>query len=274
MFAGRAATALEAGVGLLLACAAMLRADLHNHFDADPIDGRFIRYSIGELIDRAAALGIQVLAVTCHESIPYDDSAARYAKDKGVILLPGMEATVNQQHVLLLNFREYPAGICSAEDIAACKDAEALVIAPHPFYPAGMSGTDAIRTHPHIFDAVEFSGMYTPLSVRFNRQAQSLAHSLGLPVVGNTDTHFLWQLGYTFSWIDAPPEKSAVIEAIRQGRVRLETRPLRWHDIVRFIYESESVQEVSRSSVRYLRRVLQRTRRLPPSVPVPTPDKP
>jgi len=239
----------------------MLRADLHNHFDADPIDGRFIRHSLGELIDRAAAVGTQVLAVTCHESMPYDSSATRYAASKGVLLLPGMEATVDGRHVLLLNFRDYPAGVCTMSDVAARKDADSLVIAPHPFYPASFSGADVLQKHRDLFDAVELSGMYTALTPQFNRRAQAFARKEGLPVVGNTDTHFLWQLGYTFTWIDAAPDAAAVVEAIRRGRVQVSTQPLRWVDVVRFIHESESVTEVGRASLKYMGKILQRTRR-------------
>src|SRR5512139_3862073 len=115
----------------------MLRGDLHHHISADPIDGAFIRHSPGELIDRAAALGLNVLAITCHESVPYDQDAIRYAASRGVLLLRGMEAAVDGHHVLLLNFRDFPPGVCTAAEVAERKTSEALVIAPHPFYPAG-----------------------------------------------------------------------------------------------------------------------------------------
>lgn len=237
----------------------MLRGDLHHHINHDPVDGRFIRHSIGELIDHAAASGLQVLSVTCHESRPYDQRAISYAADKGVLLLPGMEATVNGQHVLLLNFREFPSGICSTADIAALKDADALVIAPHPFYPTGIAGGDILREHWRLFDAIEFSGMYTGLTKVFNRRAQEFAESAGLPVVGNTDTHFLWQLGRTFSWIDAAPDKESVLSAIRHGRVKVSTRPLSWHHAARFIHQSGSTRNTMVDAFRFMRKVLRRT---------------
>jgi predicted metal-dependent phosphoesterase TrpH len=238
----------------------MLRADLHHHISADPTDGRFVRHSAGELIDRAATIGLHVLAITCHESVPYDQDTVRYATERGVLLLRGMEATVNGQHVLLLNFRQFPPGVCSVTDIAACKTPEAMVVAPHPFYPVGIGGENLLSTHEGLFDAIEFSGLYSALTRQFNGRALEHARSAGLPVVGNSDTHFLWQMGHTYTFIDAAPEPMAVLEAIRGGRVRLVTRPLSWVQLVRFIAESRSTVQTLRESFFYMLQVLRRAR--------------
>jgi hypothetical protein len=238
----------------------MLRADLHHHINADPVDGAFVRHSAGELIDRAVACGLNVLAITCHDSIPYDGDASRYAAQRGVLLLRGMEATVGGHHVLLLNFRDFPPGRCSMAEIVARKTPVALVIAPHPFYPAGIAGGETLAAHRSVFDAVEFSGMYTPLTRRFNQRAMTFARHAGLSVVGNTDTHFLWQLGRTYTLIDAVPEPQAVVDAIRCGRVQLVTQPLSWVHLMRFIVESGATQSTLRDGLQYMLRVLRRTR--------------
>ena len=219
-----------------------------------------MRHSAAELIDRAAAAGLNVLAITCHESVPYDGDATRYAAERGVLLLRGMEATVEGHHVLLLNFPEFPPGVCTMEDIAARKTRDALVIAPHPFYPVGMGMGDTLAAYPGIFDAVEFSGLYTPLTRRFNKRAADYARQVGRPVVGNSDTHFLWQLGRTYTLIDAPLELGAVIEALRGGRVQLVTRPLSWLHVARFVVGSGGTSDFLRDSFRYLQRILRRTR--------------
>jgi len=239
----------------------MLRADFHHHIDTDPVDGSFVRHSAGELVDRAVATGLNVLAITCHESIPYDEDITQYAADRGVCLLRGMEATVDGHHVLLLNFPEWPAGECSMEEVQALKTRDALVISPHPFYPARIAGAQTLKAYRGVFDAVEFSGMYTPLTKRFNQRALDYARTTALPVVGNTDTHFLWQVGHTYTEIDAVPNVHGVIEAVRHGRVRLVTRPLSWIDLARFVVESHSTKSILRDSLGYMMQVLQRTKR-------------
>jgi predicted metal-dependent phosphoesterase TrpH len=239
----------------------MLRVDLHHHIDTDPVDGKFVSHSAGGLIDRAAALGINVMAITCHDAVPYNGEATRYAADRGVLLLHGMEATVDGQHVLLINFRDFPSSPCTMSDIIERKTPGALVIAPHPFYPVGIAGGAALAAHRRVFDAIEYSGLYTPLTERFNRRALGHARAAGLPVVGNSDTHFLWQLGRTFTLIDAPAEPAAVIDAIRDGRVQVVTRPLSWVHLVRFIVQSRSTAATLGDGVQYMFKVLRRTQR-------------
>ncbi len=239
----------------------MLRADFHHHINTDPCDGKFVRHSAGDLVDRAVAVGLNVLAITCHESLPYDGDIVGYAARRGVLLLPGMEATVDGHHVLLLNFEEFPPGVCTISDIMARKTRDALVIAPHPFYPTGIAGGETLLRHTPLFDGVEFSGLYTALTRRFNRRAAQHARSAGLPVIGNSDTHFLWQMGRTYTLIDAAPEPAAVMEAVRLGRVRLMTTPLSWVDVLRFVVASHSTAQMCGDSLRYLLRILRRTRR-------------
>jgi len=238
----------------------MLRGDFHHHINTDPSDGSFVRYSAGELIDRAAAIGLNVLAITCHESVPYDEDATRYAAARGILLLRGMEATVDGNHVLLLNFDEFPPGVCAVADVVARKSRDAMVIAPHPFYPVAIAGGELLLTHHEIFDAIEFSGLYTSLTHRFNRRALEHARRASLPVVGNSDTHFMWQLGRTYTLIDAAPEPAAVLEAVRRARVQLATQPLSWVHLVRFVVESHSTVHTLREGLIYMLQVLRRTR--------------
>lgn len=238
----------------------MLRADFHHHISTDPIDGRFVRHSAGALIDRAVAAGLNVLAITCHESVPYDDDVVRYGAARGVLVLRGMEATVDGRHVLLLNFHDFPPGVCTTRAVAEHKTGDGLVVAPHPFYPIGLGINDALAQHPALFDAIEFSGLYTPWTQRFNRRAVQYARRARLPVIGNTDTHFLWQLGHTYTLIDAPPEPAAVTAAIRDGRVRVVTAPLRWTDVVRFVVQAGGTLDAARDSLRYLVRIVRRAR--------------
>jgi len=101
--------------------------------------------------------------------------------------------------------------------------------------------------------------MYTALTPQFNREARAFARKVGLPVVGNTDTHFLWQTGKTFTWIDAPADGPSVIEAIRHGRVEVATQPLRWIDVARFIQKGQSTAETCREVTKYMRKILRRT---------------
>ena len=70
----------------------MLKVDLHLHTADDPLDR--IRHSGAELVDRAAALGFDALAITLHDA-QFDAARLRaYARERGVLLIPGVERTI------------------------------------------------------------------------------------------------------------------------------------------------------------------------------------
>ena len=205
----------------------MLKIDLHTHTSDDPIDR--IPYSACELIDRAAALGYDALAITLHDWQLDVEPLNAHAASRGIVLIPGIERTIDGCHVLLLNF---PAGdtaaVRSFDDLARLRQrASGLVVAPHPFFPGGNSLFRCLDRHADLFDAVEYNAMFTA-SLNFNAPAERWARARGKPMVGNGDVHRLAQLGTTYSLVDALPDPASICRAIAEGRVEVVSRPLTW----------------------------------------------
>jgi predicted metal-dependent phosphoesterase TrpH len=202
----------------------MLKTDLHIHTGDDPVD--FIPYSTVSLIDRAADLGYQALAITLHER-QLDVARFRdYARERGIVLVAGVERTIQGKHVLLLNFPARADQIDTFEQLAALKAcSDGLVIAPHPFFPAPSCLHSLLDRHAALFDAIELNYFYTK-HLDFNRRAARWARAHGKPVVANTDVHRLRQLGPTYSLVDSEPDPAAVCAAIRAGRVEIRTEPI------------------------------------------------
>ena len=206
----------------------MLKAELHIHTADDPVDR--IPHTTKEVIDRAAALGYQALAITLHERQLDVSSIESYARDRGIVLIPGIERTIEGKHVLLINFRRGTEEVNTFADLGRLKARErGLVIAPHPFFPAPSCLSGELERHADLFDAVEYNAMFTS-SLNFNDRAVAWANAHGLPLVGNCDVHRLYQLGTTYSLIDAPPDAGAICDAIAAGHVRVEATPLAWRD--------------------------------------------
>lgn len=207
----------------------MLKVELHSHSADDPLDR--IPYSTRELIDRAADLGYQALAITLHDKQLDLRPWQAHAERRGVVLIPGIERTVRGKHVLLVNFREGAEGVRCFEDILSLKqrDPGGLVIAPHPFFHAGPCLGGLLDRQADLFDAVEFNAMFTA-QLNFNRRAEQWARNHGKPIVGNGDVHRLRQLGTTFTLVDAAPTADAICAAVRQGRVRVSAQPLPAHE--------------------------------------------
>jgi predicted metal-dependent phosphoesterase TrpH len=202
----------------------MLKVDLHTHTSDDPSDR--ISYSTFDLIDRAAELQFDAIAVTLHDC-QLDVSGYRaYAASRGVVLIPGIERTIEGRHVLLLNYSRAAESVGSFEDLASLRQREqGLVVAPHPFFPAGSALRGRLTAHAHLFDAVEWNAMFTR-RVNFNLLGERWARRHGKPMVGNGDVHRLEQLGTTYSLVDAEPDADAMCAAIAAGRVQVVARPL------------------------------------------------
>ena len=208
----------------------MLKVELHTHTADDPLDA--IPHTTTQLIERAASMGYDALAVTLHDRQLDLCSYASVAAERGITLIPGVERTIEGKHVLLLNFRCGVEDVRTFDDLAALKRRESgLVIAPHPFFPGGTCLRGLMDCYANLFDAVEYNGMFTA-SLNFNIPAVRWAHTRGRPMVGCGDVHRLRQLGTTYSLIDAERDPDAICAAIRAGRVQVRATPRSWTSAV------------------------------------------
>jgi predicted metal-dependent phosphoesterase TrpH len=106
-----------------------LKADLHLHTAEDPLDR--VRYTAKELISKAADEGFDVISITNHRQITFNQDLLSYAKERGILLISGIEMTIHGRHVLVLNPPSY--GVCSDFFfLSKLRRPETLIIAPHP----------------------------------------------------------------------------------------------------------------------------------------------
>ncbi len=102
--------------------------------------------------------------------------------------------------------------------------------------------------HLELFDGIDYSHFYTK-NMNFNKKAVDLARRAGRPLVGTSDSHFLWQMGATLSFIETK-EKSlpAILDALRQGQVEVHTDPLPVADVLLRLrkYPSLKVRRLAR----------------------------
>ena len=154
----------------------LLRADLHSHAIGD---GRFGDTAVGlaaAMVDAAVEIGLDVLAVTDHDDLRPGLLAAEYAARIGAPLLvvPGMEITTDDNHhVLALGIAEpIPRWRPLTTTIELIRQAGALCILPHPFFPELRARRD--------IDAMErFNARYGDFEIAGN----------GVPAVANSDAH-------------------------------------------------------------------------------------
>jgi predicted metal-dependent phosphoesterase TrpH len=201
------------------------RADLHVHTDAS--DGTA---SVREVLREAARIGLDVVAITDHDTIEGALEARRLGPAYGVEVIVGEEVSTVEGHLLALFVEEaLPAGRPAAETIAAARAQGGLCIAPHPYdWTVPSLGRVGLRHRCHGPDAGEWpldaieglnASATWPAGV-VNAAAQRLARHLGLPSVGGSDAHTLATIGKACTLF--PGQTAAdVREAIRLGNVEV-----------------------------------------------------
>lgn len=240
-----------------------LKADLHIHTN-DGTTERDISYNALTLIDRAMEMGFEVLSITNHDSVTYNSFLRDYARERGILLIPGVELTVKGKHVLAYNVNEKIFSVKNFNDLAKAKRKNNLLIAPHPFFPCHKSLGRHLKKWLPIFDAIELSHFYTK-TFNFNKKAVYYAEKFSLPMVGTSDCHALHQLNRTYSLIKAEKEPEAIFDAIQNGRIKIITAPLSLpytskivHDLF-LINAKHCLYTMTKSACLYLTSLLPRT---------------
>lgn len=203
-----------------------IKADLHLHTAEDPLDE--VDYTALELLERAAALGYDVLAVTLHDKVFDDERAFARARELGILLIPAAELRIQGADTVLLNLtaRE-AAGIKTFDDVRRLRAARGdslLVFAPHPFYQFGGSIGSRIESCLDCFDAIEFCHFHVPVFDP-NAAAARLAKRNGKPLLATSDAHRRRFFGENYSLLGLRPGQPLTIEsvfaAIRADRIHL-----------------------------------------------------
>ncbi len=210
----------------------MLKSDFHTHVKGD-LDR--IPYTPKQLIDKAAKLNFQVLAITAHDRFIYSKELANYAKSKNILLIPGIEKTLYNKHIVILNInKEDIAKINSFSDIRQLKKKKnILVIAPHPYYPLHFCLKNLLTQHIDIFDAIEYSHFHTYLINKYNKKAVKTAKLYNKPLIGTSDCHRMIQFGTTYTLVDSKKDINSIFSAIKSHKVKPISPPL---PLTKFLY--------------------------------------
>jgi hypothetical protein len=183
-----------------------IKIDLHIHTLDDTKDA--LDYSAHQLLERAKALGLGVLAITLHDSVFDRAEVFADAASMGILLISAAEMRLHGADIVLLNVRpEEAAGLKDFDDVRrlrAARGASLFTFAPHPFYVMGGS----------------------------------IAAKFGRPLLATSDAHQLRAFGFHYTSIPRPavgtPE--TVFEALRAGGARLTSPPCSFADLLSTLF--------------------------------------
>jgi hypothetical protein len=205
----------------------VLSVELHTHSELS-FDGRD---PVELLLEQAAAVGLDGLAVTDHDELDASLAAADLAPEYGLVGIPGMEVTSAAGHVLAFGIREeVPAGLPFDETLARIREQGGIAVVPHPFQTS-RSGVAANVTRDQLAsaDAIEVYNSRL-LTGRANRRAERFARERGLPMTAGSDAHIAEMVGQAVTEV-ATDDRSvdAILDAIRDGRTSVVGRRTPWH---------------------------------------------
>ncbi|NMC09437.1 MAG: PHP domain-containing protein [Methanothrix sp.] len=189
-----------------------MKFDLHIHSNYS--DGHA---SVAEIIDAAVHRGLDGIALTDHDNMRGIPAARKYIKERklDLILIPGVEVTTSEGHLLVLGVEEPPKRKLSPEEtIEAAHTLGGIADVPHPYHPF----RNAIGRIPNA-DAVEVYNSKHIFGLA-NGRAWVEARRRHMPMVAGSDSHFAETVGLGVTELDAE-DVDEVLEAIRAGRTRI-----------------------------------------------------
>ena len=201
-------------------------ADLHIH-TIHSWDGTC---SVSAILKQAAHYaGMDVIAITDHDEIRGALEAMTLAPNYGLQVVPGIEVSTAEGHVLALYIEErIPRGLSLVDTVLRVGDLGGLCIAAHPM-ARGTSSLSAAAIRSALNDPgaakilVGIEAFNGGLVYRTDRTAvQELAQELPLAHVANSDAHLLHRVGQGASFF---PGSTA--EQLRKALIKRQTRPIR-----------------------------------------------
>jgi len=166
-----------------------------------------------DLVYYAKRRGLNAVAVTDHNQL---EGAYKIAKETDFLVIPGMEVSSDDGHIVALNVQELiPRGLSAPETVERIHEVGGVAIACHPYvYFKGCLKENVCST----FDAIEVINARAFPFKRSIRKAEGTAKNFGLSRVAGTDAHYGPQIGYAYTAIETTePSIEAITKAIVNG---------------------------------------------------------
>lgn len=212
----------------------LLKVDFHAHSSEDPHD--VLDYDARDLIRRAARLHFDAIAITLHGKVIDDPGLQQFARDEGVLFIPGIEKRIHGKEILIYNVTQAEMdAVRTFEDLRRLKGRrgdETLIIAPHPFFKQSQCLGRHLEENIDLFDAIEYCHLYTRFW-NLNKRAAEVAKAHGKPMVATSDAHALWMFGRNYTLLEAPRTLTGIFQAVREGGGRPHTEPIKLAAFVR-----------------------------------------
>lgn len=183
--------------------------------------------SLREVVGYARKKGLDGVAVTDHNTI---EGALQLSKQKGLIIIPGVEVGTIHGHVAALGLQTpIPPKLDLTDTVERIHAAGGIAIVTHPtaVLKTGLGNRIPSNSNLDAVEVINSASFPFFLSTYLNRR---LAVRLGLPQTGGSDAHHASEIGTAYTIVDADSDSDDIVEAIRKGMVTPFGKPLAWDE--------------------------------------------
>lgn len=156
------------------------------------------------------------IAITDHNSVANLKRAKRYAADKDIIFVPGVELHTEKGHLLALGIEQLPGTEILEEALDIITEMGGISVAPHPF-SITRGGIGKAKLLQRV-DAMEVINYKT--YPRFNRRAKRYAIRNNITQLASTDSHMLFGIGKVWTEIEADSVE-ALLKKVKAGQTEI-----------------------------------------------------
>jgi hypothetical protein len=196
--------------------------DMHIH---TAVSSPCSRIQPRDLLVVARKIGLDGICVTEHEEWEGAEAAWRLGKEAGFPVFRGVEVYTEFGDMLVFGLRKerFPFQVGFRELLREVREAGGIIIPCHPCR-GGKSLHDLLGKKNADFllanvDAVEIRNGGS--TVEANRAAEETASRYGLPGVGGSDAHLLFQVGRCLTVFERRLEdEEDLVREVREGRCR------------------------------------------------------
>jgi len=176
--------------------------------------------AVADILERARDVGLDVVAITDHDSVAGGLEGRELADRYGVRVIVGEEVKTCEGEVVGLFLEEtVPPGMTFAETIAAIKAQGGIVYVPHPFDRLHTVPSAALlRANVADIDVLEVFNSRLAFP-GFNEQAERFARRYRIPAAAGSDAHVLASLGTALTGIDDFRGPADFVEALTESRI-------------------------------------------------------
>lgn len=182
------------------------RYDLHVHTNASPCS----RATPRAIVSAAADAGLSGIVITDHDTMVNVREAQRLAPS-GLDVIPGVEVSTTDGHVLAIGVAEPPPRTDIASVIDAIHHQGGFAVPAHPFDRLRENCSEQL---PAVVDEIDALEAINSRCVRraFNTRASEFAARHRLPMTGGSDAHFPFEVGRAYTITERPLQ-----DALRRG---------------------------------------------------------